>query len=40
MEFYKHKVIIKRWQDFTGEKATHEDSGKTYEELSATAVVE
>jgi len=28
-------VIIKRWQDFTGEKATHEESGKTYEELSA-----
>ncbi len=26
-------VIIKRWQDFTGEKATHADSGKTYEEL-------
>lgn len=28
-------VIIKRWQDFTGEKAIHEESGKTYEELSA-----
>lgn len=28
-------VIIKRWQEFTGEKATHEESGKTYEELSA-----
>lgn len=28
-------VIIKRWQDFTGEKATHAESGKTYEELSA-----
>ena len=28
-------VIIKRWQEFTGEKATHEESGNTYEELSA-----
>jgi len=28
-------IIIKRWQDFTGEKATHEESGKTYEEFSA-----
>ena len=28
-------VIIKRWQDFTGEKATHAESGKSYEELSA-----
>jgi len=28
-------VIIKRWQDFTGEKAVHAESGKTYEELSA-----
>ena len=28
-------VIIKRWQGFTGEKATHAESGKTYEELSA-----
>lgn len=27
-------VIIKRWQDFTGKQATHEASGKTYEELS------
>jgi len=27
-------VIIKRWQDFTGEKAIHEASGKTYEEMS------
>ena len=26
-------VIIKRWQDFTGEKAIHEASGKTYEEM-------
>ena len=27
-------VIIKRWQDFTGQEATHEESGKTYAELS------
>jgi DNA modification methylase len=27
-------VIIKRWQDFTGEGAIHEESGKTYEEMS------
>ena len=27
-------VIIKRWQDFTGQDATHEESGKTYAELS------
>lgn len=26
-------VIIKRWQDFTGKKAVHIESGKTYEEL-------
>jgi len=30
-------VIIKRWQDFTGEKAIHESSGKTYEEISASS---
>ena len=28
-------VIIKRWQNFTGKEATHEESGKTYNELSA-----
>jgi len=28
-------VIIKRWQDFTGEKATHEASGETYAQLEA-----
>lgn len=28
-------VIIKRWQGFTGEKAVHAESGKTYDELSA-----
>ena len=26
-------VIIKRWEEFTGKKATHIESGKTYEEL-------
>ena len=26
-------VIIKRWQDFTGQKATHEESGKSYNEM-------
>lgn len=28
-------VIIKRWQDFTGQEATHEASGKTYAEICA-----
>jgi DNA modification methylase len=28
-------VIIKRWQDFTGQKATLEATGQTYEELEA-----
>jgi DNA modification methylase len=27
-------VIINRWQQFTGNQAIHEESGKTYEELS------
>lgn len=27
-------VIIKRWQEFTGKDATHEESGKTYSELA------
>ena len=27
-------VIVKRWQDFTGQKAIHEASGKTFEELA------
>src|SRR5574344_1969639 len=27
-------VIIKRWQDFTGKQAVHEDTGKTFEELA------
>jgi DNA modification methylase len=26
-------VIIKRWQDFTGEKAIHEASGKAYDDM-------
>lgn len=26
-------VIIKRWQEFTGQQAIHEETGKTYEEL-------
>lgn len=26
-------VIIKRWQDFTGQKATHEESGKFYNDM-------
>lgn len=30
-------VIIKRWQDFTGEKAIHAESGKTYAEMSNAA---
>jgi DNA modification methylase len=28
-------VIIKRWQEFTGKKAVHEASGKTYNEMAA-----
>jgi DNA modification methylase len=27
-------VIVKRWQDFTGQQATHEATGKTYAELT------
>jgi hypothetical protein len=27
-------VAVKRWQDFTGQKAVHEDTGKTFEEMS------
>ena len=27
-------VIIKRWQDFTGKQAVHEETGKTYAELA------
>lgn len=28
-------VIIKRWQDFTGEDAIHEESGKPYQEIAS-----
>lgn len=28
-------VIVKRWQDFTGKKAIHEETGKTFEELES-----
>ena len=28
-------IIIKRWEDFTGKKAVHKDTGKTYAELAA-----
>lgn len=28
-------VIVKRWQEFTGKSATHEASGKTYNEMAA-----
>lgn len=27
-------VIVRRWQDFTGQEAVHEESGKTFNELS------
>ena len=27
-------VIVKRWQEFTGKQAIHEETGKTYEELA------
>lgn len=27
-------VIVKRWQDFTGKKATHAETGKTFDEVS------
>jgi len=28
-------VIIKRWQDFTGQQATLEATGQTYEEIAS-----
>jgi DNA modification methylase len=28
-------VIVKRWQDFTGKKAIHESSGKTFDEMKS-----
>jgi DNA modification methylase len=27
-------VIVKRWQDFTGKQATHEETGKTFSEIN------
>lgn len=27
-------VIVKRWQDFTGKKATHAETGKTFDETA------
>jgi len=27
-------VIVKRWQDFTGKKATHAETGKTFDEIA------
>ena len=35
MELAEHycDVIIKRWQDFTGKEATHEETGKTFNQL-------
>jgi len=37
MEFEPHyaDVIIKRWQEFTGKEAKHEQSGETYAKLAA-----
>jgi len=26
-------VIVQRWQDFTGKKATHEKTNKTFDEM-------
>lgn len=28
-------VIVKRWQDFTGKKATLESEGRTFDEVAA-----
>jgi site-specific DNA-methyltransferase (adenine-specific) len=33
-------VIVKRWQDFTGEKAVHEESGKTFDEMAGERIQE
>ena len=35
MEFDEHyaDVIIERWQDFTGKKATHQITNKTFDEM-------
>ena len=37
IELDEHYVdtIIKRWEDFTGQKAIHVETGKTYAELAA-----
>ena len=35
LETYYCDVIIKRWQDFTGQQATLEATGQTYDELKA-----
>ena len=32
-------VAVKRWQDFTGEQAIHEASGKTFDELTEAQVI-
>jgi hypothetical protein len=29
-------VIIKRWQDFTGQQAVHAETGEVFESISAT----
>ena len=36
MELAPHycDVIVKRWQDFTGQKATLESNGKTFDEVA------
>jgi len=36
MELSPHycDVIVRRWQDFTGQKATLESSGKTFDEVA------
>lgn len=31
-------VIVKRWQDFTGQKAIHEATGKTFDEMAPNSV--
>ena len=28
-------VIVKRWQEYTGKEAVHEETGKTFAELAA-----
>lgn len=31
-------VIVKRWQDFTGQKAVHEASGKNFDDMKSESV--